>query len=968
MQALARATSFCARCSYLADSSDGTVNYCPKCGAEFLPGPARCDEPISRPSPLDDPERIGAAPGSFARPGRDDERSYTAAWIGHGQVIAERYRLIELLGEGGMGAVFKAEHVRMGKALAVKLLRGTFARDPLAVARFRAEAQIVSRLCHPHTIAVFDFGEIGEEGFYLAMEYVPGRNLAALLAEHGTLDEERAIGIAEQILGALAEAHEAGVVHRDVKPANVVVVEAREGDFVKVLDFGIAKLREPDGVDTTAGAVLGTPSYLAPEQARGVEVDGRADLYAVGAILYELVSGRPPYVGDGPLEVLAAHLREPLRPLHEVAPGVSRQFEDVVHRALAKLPEGRFESAHAMREALLATPGGAGARPRAPGPRSEGPWAKGGRSSQELARRADFEELEHGRRFLGGGRAKAFVAALAALLVAVGAAATWRWADVYAVLARRAPRVAASLAPSLRPNHPFDGAEHEPNDVPSGANPLVFPVNPAGAATVRGRVGEKIDSRTGDVDVFRLVVPESRQAQVLVAEWFAEGRPEEGIRGLDVKLTLNRDEGGPGGRRPAPLVTQGDRGGPDERERLAAMVAPGTYYLAVRETHPDSNAPVERPADAYLLKVWLEEPRPGEELEPNDEPALSSGDSTHSRFEEWRALAKRNQLGEGDRTRSETSEDDPDTFAVEARRPRERPELVLLLPEPSLALTAQLWIPDAEDLASRGGPDRVRFAEAGEGEPGEVLVVKLPSPAADAPALLRVRAVSGDGRYEVLSLGNGSASARPLLALIEAAAEAATEAVGSEGGPGALETSAAFARMLPAAQARDEVLLAAGRLAEKLAGKLEPEAVPDYERVARSLGRPPFLAVDGKVRYSAAFELLVAGAGPSAEEAQLRAVLRALPCTPAEVAGRAKGFLARFPRSRHARQALLALARAQEDRYFETGNRVILRRALWTYRALASRQGRTAAEARDRVRALSHHRPEEPAVPRTQCE
>ena len=177
----------CANCGYLADTSAGPVNFCPKCGTSL-----RGDATRSIPSPL------------------------------VGSVIADRYKLLSLLGEGGMGAVYKAQHVRMGKALALKLLRGDFAREPSAVDRFADEAQIVSRLSHPHTIAVFDFGEIGvAEGLYLAMEYVPGMDLASVLRTGGPIPVPRVITIGQQILGSLAEAHDAGIVHRDVKPGNV---------------------------------------------------------------------------------------------------------------------------------------------------------------------------------------------------------------------------------------------------------------------------------------------------------------------------------------------------------------------------------------------------------------------------------------------------------------------------------------------------------------------------------------------------------------------------------------------------------------------------------------------------------------------------------------------------------------------------------------------------------------------------
>jgi hypothetical protein len=180
--------------------------------------------------------------------------------------------------------------------------------------------------------------------------------------------------------------------------------------------------------------------------------------------------------------------------------------------------------------------------------------------------------------------------------------------------------------------------------------------------------------------------------------------------------------------------------------------------------------------------------------------------------------------------------------------------------------------------------------------------------------------------------------------------------------------AAAFAQALPGAAARDDVLAAAGRLAAGLAARLGPEAVAEHERAARRLGRDLFDVVDGKVRYGGAFEILVTGGGPLAEDARLRALARALPCTADEVAARARAFLARFPASRHAAVARLALARAEEDAFFQTGDRGALRRAVEAYRAVAAAKGEAAAEAADRVSALSRGRPEQPAVPRTRCE
>ncbi len=309
---------------------------------------------------------------------------HRAAGALEGRVIGDRYRLLSPIAEGLASAVFKAEHVRMGKALCIKVLRGPLARDPELAARFRTEARVVSRLSHPHTIAVFDFGELeGNEGFYLAMEYLHGENLFDVLRREGRLPWTRAAAIGEQLLGALGEAHEAGIVHRDVKPANVMLLQPKnDADFVKLLDFGIAEI-EGQG----PGGGLGTPTYLSPEQARGAAPDARSDLYSLGALLYEMVGGRPPFVAPNPMAVLSAHLHEEPAPLASLCPEVSPDFAAVVHRALAKRPDGRFGSADEMRDALRA----AGVRGASPVPDATAPEPSTEITGElEIARRNDF--------------------------------------------------------------------------------------------------------------------------------------------------------------------------------------------------------------------------------------------------------------------------------------------------------------------------------------------------------------------------------------------------------------------------------------------------------------------------------------------------------------------------------------------------------------------------------------------------
>ncbi|HTN54299.1 MAG TPA: serine/threonine-protein kinase [Anaeromyxobacter sp.] len=909
------AAESCPGCGFTPEPGAGPLNFCPSCGQDL---------------------RSGAA-------------DRTQGNVLLDQVIADRYRLIALVGEGGMGSVYKAEHIRMGKALAVKILRGDFASEPGAVARFRSEAQIVSRLSHPHTIAVFDFGEIEElGGFYLAMEYVPGKDLAQVLREEGRFSEARAAEIGQQILGSLAEAHEAGVVHRDMKPANVMLMQARPGeDFAKVLDFGIAKLRDEGAAasTTSAGAIVGTPNYLAPEQARGEEVDARADLYAVGCVLHELVSGRPPFVAPTPMAIVSAHLHDPPPSLVEVAPGTSPQFAEVVARALAKRPADRFASADEMRRALLALDEVTGAR-RVHRRASEAPEVTG---KLEIARREDFRDFERQLRALRRRRIGAPIAAV--LLLAAAAAGIWRWPDLYALAAARVPRLAALVPPSLRPSDRYDGVEHEPNDVPAQANVLPLPPGKdgragGGVATVKGYIGAKLNETTGDVDVYRIEVPPFEGREVLVAEWHGE-KAGEGIRGLDVALALNRVRAAGDARTSAPLVASVDHGGPGEPETLVAAVQPGTYYLTVRERHDAASAPVEKPTDPYLLEVRLAEPQAGEEIEPNDEPELVG--SREERYPEWRSLAERNPLAEGRPVHGETSPRDPDTFAVVWRGPGEVPRAVAVVPDAGLALTARLWVPDAADLEPPGHADRVRFQPAGEGGPGEVLWVDLPTPPREgAPVLLQLRGLVGEGGYSALALGEGSASGAAAQELVRALAD---------GGrlPAALELAAGFARHVTGSPARAEVLLLAGGLAARAAPA--PETLPAFARADRLLGAPVYEADGGVLRYRAAFEAEVKGTDRLAEEAALRVVRYAAPCTPAAVAGRVEGFAERYPRSAALPTVRLWRARALEEALWASGGRdARLRgeaRAAWERVA----QGPAADEAREALGRLRAHVP-----------
>jgi serine/threonine-protein kinase len=269
-----------------------------------------------------------------------------------------QYRLIHKLGEGGMGEVFLAEHALLKRPCALKQILGSATSDPLAQARFEREVQSAARLAHPNTIEIFDYGHTTDGTFYYVMEYLRGMSLADLMHEYGPLPPGRVVYLFRQICTGLAEAHGLGMVHRDLKPANVfVALRGGECDVAKILDFGLVKLTaDPQAATlTTDLTVSGTPLYMAPEQATGEgTLDARADLYALGAVMYSALTGRPPFEGQSPFAVMMAHARDPVTPPRTVRPEVPVDLERVVLRCLAKRPEDRFPTAKALREALAA--------------------------------------------------------------------------------------------------------------------------------------------------------------------------------------------------------------------------------------------------------------------------------------------------------------------------------------------------------------------------------------------------------------------------------------------------------------------------------------------------------------------------------------------------------------------------------------------------------------------------------------
>jgi serine/threonine-protein kinase len=266
------------------------------------------------------------------------------------------YRLVARLGEGGMGAVYRAIHQKLGRAVAIKILQRDLTADRGIINRFFHEARAANTIRHENVIEVYDFIEDGQN-VYFVMELLRGRDLHDAIHRRGPgskpIDPRWAVRVLEQIAAGLQAAHEKEIVHRDLKPENVFLCY-RNGvdDFVKIIDFGIAKLARPDGLSTVAGAVLGTPEYMAPEQARGLRIDGRADLYALGCIAYEMLSRHQLFGGGTRTETLARQIKMVPPPLRDYAPGVPPALEAAVMRALAKDPEGRPRTARAFAESL----------------------------------------------------------------------------------------------------------------------------------------------------------------------------------------------------------------------------------------------------------------------------------------------------------------------------------------------------------------------------------------------------------------------------------------------------------------------------------------------------------------------------------------------------------------------------------------------------------------------------------------
>jgi len=384
------------------------------------------------------------------------------------RVLADRYELRDRMGSGGMGTVWRAHDRTLGRDVAVKLLHDGLAADKTFAQRFRQEALSAAKLTHPNVVAVFDAGE--HDGVpFIVMELVEGPSLHKILTDHGALPVAEAARIGQAVCGALAHAHNRGLIHRDMKPANVLLEEGSRAP--KVADFGIAKGLEDSAGLTRTGGLIGTAAYLSPEQVSGHPATPASDVYAVGCMLYASLVGEPPFGGTTPVAIAMRHLNDPVPPLRERRPDVPESFAAVVNRALEKDPARRFANAEEMQRAIVNTGLGGGA-PADLGVAATVPVL----GTAPMAARTGTERIAGAPRpGHGPSRAARVLALVSALLIAAAAAAL---AATY--FQNREPESRAQLptaAPTLEPSTPEPTPEPPPSASPS---PTVTEVAPGG--------------------------------------------------------------------------------------------------------------------------------------------------------------------------------------------------------------------------------------------------------------------------------------------------------------------------------------------------------------------------------------------------------------------------------------------------------------------------------------------------------
>ena len=265
-----------------------------------------------------------------------------------GQIIKDRYKILELLGEGGMAFVYKAEDRQLKRMVAIKTLKPNYVQQETFVERFKREAQTVANLNHPNIVQIFDWG-IEDEPFFV-MEYIEGNTLTSIIAKKKTISIGDILFIGAQVSDGLQAAHNRGLVHRDIKPGNIMITPSGK---VKVTDFGIVSIQNEDSDITKTGSILGTASYISPEQAQGKPVSVESDLYSLGTVMYELIAGRPPFEGETPIATATKHLTEKPKKLSVYRKDIPKGLENAVLKLLHKYPKDRYKNAEDLRAVLL---------------------------------------------------------------------------------------------------------------------------------------------------------------------------------------------------------------------------------------------------------------------------------------------------------------------------------------------------------------------------------------------------------------------------------------------------------------------------------------------------------------------------------------------------------------------------------------------------------------------------------------
>jgi serine/threonine-protein kinase len=547
------------------------------------PAAAAVDLPLGPTLPVTPASASGSANGNGSGGGNGAPAGPSLT----GTVLDERYVVMERVGEGGMGVVYEARHNVLGKRIAVKVLRDQVAERSEAAARFQQEARLASATGHEHIVDITDFGRTPDGRLYLAMEFLEGPSLAELLAREGTLDEGRLVAIVRQVVSALGAAHQKGIIHRDMKPENILLIDREIGgrrEFVKLVDFGISKVREAGAEDsdvklTSTGMVLGTPLYMSPEQARGeTDLDHRIDIYAVGVIMYELLTGRVPFPGQNYLGVISKHLTEEPVPPRKARPDrpITVAAERVTLKAMAKDRNARYQTMGELGDDLRRLAEGKKVEARLTGAQ----LSRSRRTRLLLAGTALFGALMVivGARLLDARSARG-VAAPAVLAIAsnAGPAALAGAADATAAApAAAASAAGADAAPAAPSASPADAAAGAA--AAAAADAAVEPATvtltlvsePPGATVLRG--GQEIGTTPLPVEVPRSLEPIEFQ---LSRKGFMSVRSQaiaDRDKTLRFPLVPQPKADAAGSRRRG-----GKRGGPGRDDGPASEILPNPY-------------------------------------------------------------------------------------------------------------------------------------------------------------------------------------------------------------------------------------------------------------------------------------------------------------------------------------------------------------------------------------------------------